>query len=203
MSKPEPSHAARDAMAHLGISPAAASRRRAARKFLFGIPWVAVVPLVFLLKYGEVGPFGWGLTVFLIVFCVLAAVGLHFHDRTDLHTPVEPKGDWLDVISAFWLVACAFGPLVGWLCTALATPTPDNWQWFYGARVFFAVALPVITMLPCLRYVRGKGTPLMLAILLGVTALPVWSAWWTMRDLLSGPAGVHLVHTGVMLQRAQ
>jgi hypothetical protein len=69
--------------------------------------------------------------------------------------------------------------------------------------VVFAVALPVITMFPCLRYLRDKGTPLMLAILLGVTALPVWSAWWTMRDLLSGPAGVHLVHTGMMLQRAR
>lgn len=197
-SKQSGSH---DAKAHSSVGLGTAARSRTARKFLMAIPWVGVVPLVFFLRYGEVGALGWGLTVFLIAICVLGAAGLHFQHRTDLHTPVAPKGNWLDLVGAFWLVACAFGPLVGWLCTALTAPTVDNWRWFYGARVFFAVILPLITMLPCLRYVRGKGTPLMLAILTGVTALPVWSAWWTMRDFLSGPAGLHLVHTSVMLQR--
>jgi hypothetical protein len=103
------------------------------------------------------------------------------------HTPVELKNDWLDKVGSFWLVTCAFGPLFGWLLTSAFSLTVDNWRWFYGGRVALAVGLPIVTALALLRYVRGKGAPLMLALLIGVTALPVWSAWATMMDLRNGP----------------
>ena len=34
----------------------------------------------------------------------------------------------------------------------------DNWRWLYGGRVFLSAALPLITALPLLRNIRGKGT---------------------------------------------
>jgi len=71
-------------------------------------------------------------------------------------------------------------------------------------RAGLSAALPVLTALPLLRYVRGKGAPLMLALLVGITALPIWSAWNTFADLRDGPqagtsspvaAKVYLLHT--------
>ena len=40
----------------------------------------------------------------------------------------------------------------------------------------------------------------MLALLLGITALPVWSGWSTLRDLKAGQANLWLQHTGRLLR---
>lgn len=164
------------------------SLKRDVRRWLMGIIWsFLLIPLIFYLRFGQVGPVGWGLTIFFSVYCMLAALGLHFLVRPEYHTPVSARNDWLDRIGAFWLVACAFGPLFGWMLTSAFTLTSGNWRWFYWGRVVLSIALPVLTALPLLRYVRGQGAPLMLALLLLVTALPVWSGWATLRDLQAGP----------------
>lgn len=168
-----------------------ASLRRDVWRWLKGVVWsVVLVPLVFYLRFGEVGALGWGTTVFFAAYCLLAAVGLHFLVRPEYHTPVALRNDWLDRVGMFWLVACAFGPLFGWALAAAFELSAENWRWFYWGRVGLSVGLPVLTALPLLRYVRGRGAPIMLALLLGVTALPVWSAWATMRDLRSEPVSV-------------
>ena len=148
------------------------------------------VPTHFYLETGEVPPIGWGTTVFLAAFCLLVGVGMYFARRTEYHTQVEARSGWADRVGAFWLVACAFGPFFGWVLTSVFTLTEGNWRWLYWGRVGLSVGLPVLTALPLLRYARGRGAPIMLAILLGVTALPAWSAWATMRDLLDGPSNL-------------
>ena len=50
-----------------------------------------------------------------------------------------------------------------------------------------SIGLPNLTALPLLRYVRGRGPLVMLAILVGATALPVWSGWSTGQDPVAGP----------------
>ena len=60
-----------------------------------------LVPLIFYLdslRYGraEVGPLGWGLTVFFVMYCLLTAIGLYFRPRTEFHSPVRLRGDWAD-----------------------------------------------------------------------------------------------------------
>ena len=51
--------------------------RRDVRRWLWGIPVAFVfAPTIFWLRFGEVGPVGWGFAVFLAVYCLLAAVGL-------------------------------------------------------------------------------------------------------------------------------
>lgn len=167
-----------------------ASLKRDVRRWLMGVIWSAIlIPLIFYLRFGEVGPLGWGATVFFSAYCLLSAVGLHYLVRPEYHTPVALKNDWLDRVGASWLLTCAFGPFFGWVLTSALALTAGNWRWLYWGRVILSVGLPVLTALPLLRYVRGRGAPLMLALLLGVTALPVWSAWWTLRDLWSGPVG--------------
>jgi hypothetical protein len=176
------------------------SLRRAIVGWLAGaVLAAALVPLLFYLRFGTVGPLGWGLTVFLAAFCLLAAAGLYFLRRPEFHTPVALRNDWLDHVGAFWLVACAFGPLLGWVLTELPRLTVDNWRWLYAGRVALSIGLPLLTALPLLRYVRGRGAPVMLALLGGVTLLPIWSGWAAAQDLWSGPTGLYLAHTAQSL----
>lgn len=166
-----------------------ASRERAIRQFLLGTVEVAIlVPLLFYLRFGEIGPLGWGTTIFFIAYCLLCAVGLYFGPRIEYHTPVALRGDWLDRVGAFWLVGCAFGPFFGWIITTGVLPiTLTSWRWLYGLRVFLAAAVPILLALPLTRYVRGKSAQVALLVLVCVTLLPVSSVMNVSRDLWEGP----------------
>ncbi|HJQ31214.1 MAG TPA: hypothetical protein VJ866_03495 [Pyrinomonadaceae bacterium] len=187
-----------------------ASRRRAIWQCFVSAAWSAVgVPALFYLRFGEVGPLGWGTTVFFVAYFLLAAVGLFFRPLTEYHTPVRARGDWLDRVGAFWLVGCVFGPLFGWALTAGAIPiTPSSWRWLYALRVFFAAVIPAMLALPLTRYVRGKSALVSLPLLVLVTLLPVSSAMYVSLDLWEGPSaqksrtdppGLYLKHTGRVL----
>ncbi len=173
-----------------------------------------LVPAIFYLRFGEVGPLGWGTTVFFDAYCLLAAVGLYFRPLTEYHTEVRARDDWLDRVGAFWLVGCTFGPLIGWVFTTGTFPvTQGSWRWLYGLRVFFAAVVPLLLALPLTRYARGRAAWVALPLLFGVTALPVSTATNATRDLLDGPAvwedpthdrpRLHLRHTRRVLDDAR
>ena len=177
------------------------SRRRAIRHCLLGSLWCAIlVPAAFYLRFQEVGPLGWGTTVFLVVWELLAAIGLYFRPRTEYHSPVRLRGDWLDRVGAFWLVGCAFGPFFGWIVTTGVFPiTPSSWQWLYGLRTFLAAGIPVLLALPLTRYIRGKSTWVALPLLIIVTLLPVSSAMNVSLDLWEGPGVRQVPQTGELV----
>jgi hypothetical protein len=165
------------------------SRRRVIRRCLLDAAGAGVVtPLLFYLRFRAVGPLGWGTTVFFVVYLLLTAIGLYFRPRTEYHSPVSLRGDWLDRVGAFWLVGCVFGPFFGWVITSGAFPiTQSSWQWMYGLRVLLAAAVPIMLALPLTRYVRGQSTWVALPLLVGVTLLPVSSAMNVSLDLWEGP----------------
>jgi hypothetical protein len=167
----------------------AVANRLAARRFLLGAPWLAVgIPLLFYLGFGVVDSFALAFTAFMVVLCLLIAVGLYYGDQSVLHTPVIPRSRLLSSVGGFWLVACAFGPFFGWVVTTPMAPlTEDNWWWRYAVRAALSVGMPLLTALPLLVYVRGKGWFIMLLLLVGVTSLPVWSGVNTLFDLREGP----------------
>ena len=175
-----------------------ASRRRVVRKSLISIVWVTLfIPTAFYLRFRQVGPLGWGTTVFFDVYCLLVAIGLYFRPRTEYHSPVALRGDWLDRIGAFWLVACAFGPFFGWIITTGIVPiTPNSWRWLYSLRVILAAGIPLATALPLTRYVRGKASWVALPLLVGVTLLPVSTAMNVSQDLWEGAIERKLQSTG-------
>lgn len=176
------------ARSFFGVEADPASRSSAARQMLVSAVYAAVLtPALFLLRFGEVGPLGWGLTVFFVMYCVLAAVGLYFGPRTEYHTRVPLRNDWLDKIGAFWLMACVFGPFFGWVIAAIVPLTTDSWRGVYGVRVFLAAGVPLITMLPLTRYARGKAALIALPMLIGITLLALWTTVDASRDLVSGP----------------
>ena len=178
-----------------------ASRRLAIRKWLIGIIWcTALIPLAFYLRFKRIGPLGWGTTVAFDVYCLLSAIGLYFQPRTEYHSPVQLRGDWLDRIGAFWLVGCAFGPLFGWMVTTGTIPlTPTSWRWLYGLRVFLAAIIPIMLALPLTRYVRGKSSWVALPLLVVVTLLPVSTAMNASLDLWEGPVAMEGTDGGTEL----
>ena len=188
------------------------SSERAVWQFLLGaLECVVIIPTLFYLRFGEIGPFGWGVTVFFVAYMLVVAFGFYFGSRTEYHTTVPLKGGWADKIGAWWLMACGFGPFFGWLATTGTIPvTPGTWYWLYGARVFLTVALPIVCALPLLRYVRGKAALIALPLLVAITLLPVSSGVNSSRDLWEGPiirptgknsqTEIYLQHTERVLQ---
>ncbi len=193
-NNPEPNRESPDETARkvarifFGVDGDDVSRGKVIRRLLLSAILSAVlVPLFFYLRFGEVGPLGWGTTIFFVVYCLLAAIGLYFLPRPEYHTPVALRGDWVDRLGSLWLVSCAFGPFFGWILTSAVPLTVVSWRWVYGLRVLLAAGLPLITALPLTRYLRGKAVMVALPILLIVTLLPIWSAVNVSRDLWEGP----------------
>jgi hypothetical protein len=174
----------------------ASGRRVIHQLILSALGCAILIPLIFYLRFGEVSPLGWGTTIFFVVYGVLAAIGLYFRPRTEYHTRVTLWGDWLDRIGAFWLVSCVFGPLLGWVITAVFPLTVDSWQGLYSLRVILAAGLPLLTALPLTRYIRGKAARVALPLLVGVTLLPIWSVAAVSRDLQAGPIVRQVSATG-------
>jgi len=166
--------------------------RQLVKRFLLGALWAAVLtPLLFYLKFGTVGWFAIGFTVFLVLLSLLFALGFSFQTRTEYHTRVPTEGTIADRIGAFWLAACVFGPFIGWIVTAFP-PTSGSWKWQYLARAFLAVTLPVITAIPNVPYARSKAAWVAIPLLIFITALPISSCLWVLADLHDGPRTVRV-----------
>jgi hypothetical protein len=175
--------------AYFGVAPSKLEAERKIRQILAGALWAAVLlPALTYLQFGTIGLMGWVLIAGFEVFILLVALGVYLVYRPEYHTKVATRGDWLDRVGAFWLVAIGFGPLLGWLVTSsVFSVTLTSWRWQYAIRVALSVGLPVLTGFPLLRYARGKAAMIALPLLIGLTALPVLSGSWTLRDLLDGP----------------
>jgi hypothetical protein len=157
---------------------------------LLGALWAAILtPLLFYLKFGSINWFSIAFTIFLVVLSLLFALGFFFQTRKEYHTEVPMERSLADRIGAFWLVACAFGPFLGWMVTAIP-PTEASWKWQYLSRAFLAVILPVITAVPLVPYGRGKAALIAIPLLVVITALPILSCVWVLGDLYEGPARV-------------
>lgn len=180
-----------------------AENRRSVRAFLIAAVQAAVfVPALFYLQFGEINVFALSFTGFLVVLCLLVALGFSIPDRPASQTPESKsqtaasrtrasvsKVGLLGRVGSFWLLACAFGPFFGWLVTAPEFPvTERDWWWRYALRAALSVGLPVLTALPLFVYVRGKYRHVALLLLFGVTSLAAWSGSNTLRDLREGPS---------------
>jgi hypothetical protein len=165
-----------------------ASQKKAIRRLLLSaVAYAGIIPLLFYLRFGEVGGLGWGITIFFVAYCLLAATGIYFRSRKEYHTSVQLRGDWVDRLGSFWLMSCVFGPLLGWFVTSAFPLMADSWRWLYGLRMLLAMGLPILTALSLTRYVRGKAAWVALPLLVIVTLLPILSVMNIGRDLWVGP----------------
>lgn len=145
----------------------------------------ALLLLIFWLNFGELNWFAVSFAIFLCVFQILLIVGLRFRDRTDVHAEKPLQNDWIDKIGAWWLVACAFGVLFGWgiVKTAAFFPGIDS-VYFHAARVFLTIFLPILTMLPNVRYVGRNSAHIQIPMLFGITLLPILSGLGSLFEVL-------------------
>lgn len=175
---------------YFNVTSIKGDNRQLAKRFLLGALWAAVLtPLLFYLKFGSLNWFSISFTIFLVVLCLLFALGLFIQNKPEYQTNVPMEGSLADRIGAFWLVACAFGPFCGWIVTAIS-PTEATWKWQYLGRAFLAVVLPVITAVPLVPYARGRSALIAIPLLLAITALPILSCVWVLADLNDGPETV-------------
>jgi hypothetical protein len=175
---------------YFNVASIEGDNRQLGKRFLLGAVWAAILtPLLFYLKFGTLNWFSISFTIFLVVLCLLFALGFFFQTKTEYHTKVAMEGNLADRIGAFWLVACAFGPFLGWIITAFP-PTEISWNWQYLARAFLSVILPVVTAVPLVPYARGKAAMVAGPLLVVITALPITSCLWVLADLNDGPERV-------------
>jgi hypothetical protein len=132
-----------------------------------------IIIAVFRVYFGEFSVFSFGFTLFLSVMQVLMVIGYRFQNRVEYHTTKEASLGLLDKIGGFWLVACAFGAFFSWVFGQLAAAFPEISSSMYFAAAVFAIGLPVVTVLPNLRYVGGKAALIQVPLLVMITILPV------------------------------
>jgi hypothetical protein len=179
-----------------GIQSEAARRQHIRQLLLAAGLCAGLVPALFYWQFGHVGGFGWAVTTFFVGYCLLAAVGLYVWPQREYHTAVFLRGDWVDWIGAFWLVSCVFGPLLGWMITAVFPITAVSWRWLYGLRLLLAAGLPLITALPNSRYLRGRAVWIALPLLAVITSLPLLTVVNITYDLWFGPSLQFVPETG-------
>jgi hypothetical protein len=134
---------------------------------------VIIILARFWFEFGEIPMFAVGFCVFVATLQILLIVGLRFVRRTEVYTIVEPRNDWIDKVGAWWLMACAFGALFGWLAGTMAVSYPEQWRIFYLLKTLLTIFLPIATMVPNLRYISRNAAYIQVPILVSVTILPI------------------------------
>lgn len=154
------------------------------RQFLGSLAAIAIaIPALFWLQFGEEAlELAYGLTAFLL----LIVVAIRFSNRmpAETATPAYTPSRF-DVLALVWLLAIPFGPFFGWMFTE--DLTAGNWQSAAGARAVLCVVLPLIGVLPLLRFVRGRHAHAAATVLLIGTAVPVLAGLTSAYDVIRGP----------------
>jgi hypothetical protein len=146
------------------------------------------IPALFHLQFGRVPPFAIAVTAFFVL--LVAAVEVLPKKTAALAGASEaakvPRGRF-DFLGAVWLVAIPVAPFVGWIVTSAFDVGRANWLQLTAVRAALCVALPLISVLPLVRYVRGKPAAFMTAVLVLGTAFPVVTGLGAAYDVASGP----------------
>ncbi len=157
-----------------------------------------LIPAAFWLKFRRVDAFALGFTAFLLLLAVsvrfLPALGDRYSDDQARH-PVTPGA--FDLLGVIWLLSIPLAPLVIWLIGSLTVVTNNNWQAILGSKAIVGVAVPIICVLPLLRYIRGDAAPVAILILAIGTLFPVFFGLTSLQDLRIGPQRETVVITRV------
>lgn len=179
--------------------PRAEDPRRRVRRALWGAFHAAWgMPALFFLRFGRLDAYAAGVTVAMAALCLLMAVGFHFADRRDVHATRAATGGFLDRIGSLWLLACFFCPLLNWLLRELTASSLSgaSWRRIFWIRVFITALPPLLCAASLVRYVEGRAARIQIPLLLLVTALPLSTTYWMLRDLRAGARPVQVVTDG-------
>jgi len=166
------------------------------------------VPGLFWMKTGRVDAFALGFTAFLL----LLAAAVHFllpvdRPRDAPHPadaakpalrPREPPATSeakpvhrphpLDRLAILWMLCIPVSPLAVYVIANMTTLTAGNWRAILGSKVFVSVVLPLIGVLPLLRFIRGPAARYALLVAAIGTLFPVAFGLPALADLIRGPS---------------
>lgn len=156
------------------------------------------IPALFFLRFGRLDAYAAGFTVAMIALCLLMAVGFLFADRSDVHATRATNGGLLDGLGSLWLLACFFCPLLNWLLRELTASSlsGESWRSIFWIRVLITAGPPLICAASLVRYIEVKAARIQIPLLLVVTALPLSTTYWMLRDLSAGARPVHVLNDG-------
>lgn len=156
------------------------------------------LPAIFFLRFGHLDAYAAGFTVAGVALCLLMAVGFYFADRRDVHATRAATSGFLDRLGSLWLLACFFCPLLNWLLRELTASSlsAESWRRIFWIRVLVTAIPPLVCAASLVRYVEGKAARLQIPLLLVVTALPLSTTYWMLRDLRAGARPVHVMTDG-------
>jgi hypothetical protein len=144
------------------------------------------IPLLFLLAFGEIDEFAYGVTGFLLLLEL--AVGILPQKSAELSAGLSKvKRGRFDFLGAIWLLSIPFGPFSGWILTNAFDITLSNWRLLFAIRATVTVLVPLVCVLPLLRYVRGRTAFFILGVLVLGTAFPVLTGIHAAIDVVRGP----------------
>ena len=146
------------------------------------------VPGIFWLRFGTVDGFALGLTAFLLM---LGAV-IEFVPRASAvatpEGPVKVTPGRFDRLGVVWVLAIPFAPFLSWVLTNAFDVDASNWRELLGTRAALCVVLPLVTVLPLVRYVRRGTAGVSIAVLVVGTGFPVAAGAGSAFDVIAGPA---------------
>jgi hypothetical protein len=164
------------------------------RRTLIGVIVLLMgVPALFYLNFGEVGPIGFGLSVFLVCATLLLGLGRYANEQESRYAPSNAiiiRNDWMDKVTFIGVVFFVLGPFIGLFVSSSTAllPTESSWRWQYAVRVVFAVVMPLATaVLILVFHVERRSLPVYVPLVLLIAALPAWSGVRPLIDLYYGP----------------
>ena len=159
---------------------------------LSGLLGIAVGAALFLcafwLRFGRIDQYALGFAAFL----VLLAAGFEYLPREALKAQgLDQRPTYrqhpLDVLGVVWLLAIPFAPALSWMLTNFFDVGVGNWRLLLGVRAALCVVLPVVCVLPLLRFIRRGTAGIACAILALGTGYPVATAAGSAYDVVEGP----------------
>lgn len=186
MSGPEPKRRPRAAQENGGDRPAPAWLAGGWTSYVFS---AALLLAMFYFYIGTIDGFAIAFTAFVLI----VAAGAEYLPRASADaTSAEgrstiPPPRWQGCLGVVWLLSFPFAPLFCWFLFQTVEITSANWHALLGLRVALCIVMPLVTMLPLLRYLKRGYVALQLAVLAIGTGFPIITALGAARDLITGP----------------
>lgn len=153
------------------------------------------IPVLFWLRFGEVPGLAYGLAGFLCLLLLGITLLPGLKDRYKNLPTVKP---WpIDALGVVWLLAVPFAPLAAWALTNSFDVNALNWRRLLGAGAGLCVAVPLVCVLPLLRYVRRPAVAPMLLVLAIGTLFPILCGATITADFVRGPQWQDVIIEGL------
>jgi hypothetical protein len=168
----------------------------------------AFVPALFWVMFGVLDGYAIGFTAFLLMLQLAVEYLPKLADRASLESaegaargadaPPAKKVTRLEsVCGGVWILSIPFAPFLTWALTNAFDLDRSNWRLLLGARAVLCVVVPLVTVLPLLRYVR-RGMAGLQILVLGIgTAFPVATGAAAAADFVAGPVWQDVTVDGV------